>query len=104
MAADKQRINLQLDAHRVTLMVDRDQEEFYRQAADLLKKRFDYYARTRAAASAELIWAYVALDVAVNLCSDAREKSVQPVAQALSVLNERLLSVLDESKPNDEKK
>lgn len=97
-----QRINLQLDAHQITLMVERDKEEFYRQAAKLLNKQYQMYSRIRPTASAEQLWVYVALEAAVNLCSDAREKSLEPVAKQINELNNRLSDLLNQPEPNDE--
>lgn len=92
---DKQRINLYLDAHHVTLEIDRDKEPFYRQAASLLNRRYQRYLKSRPSASVEQLWVYVALDVAVNLCSDAREKDLEPVAEQLSKLNQQINNLLD---------
>ena len=91
---DKQHINLHLDAHTVGLDVPRDQEPNYRKAADLLNRRFQYYLKLRPNASAEQLWMYTALEVAVALQSDAREKSLEPVEKELKNLNEEILSAL----------
>ena len=72
MIGDKQHINLQLDAHSVGLDVPRDQEPNYREAADLLNRSYQYYLKLRPTASAEQLWMYTALEVAVALQSDAR--------------------------------
>lgn len=81
------KINLHLDAHTVSLTVPQETEAFYRQAEKMLNERFAYYLRTQPKASAELLWAYVALEVGANLCSDARAKSLEPVEQKLALLN-----------------
>ena len=94
MISDKQHINLHLDAHTVGLDVQRDQEPNYRKAAELLNKRYQYYLKLRPNASAEQLWMYTALEVAVALQSDAREKSLEPVEKALQNLNEEILSAL----------
>ena len=94
MISDKQHINLHLDAHSVGLDVPRDQEPNYRAAADLLNRRFQYYLKLRPNASAEQLWMYTALEVAVALQSDVREKSLVPVAQELKELNELVLNSL----------
>lgn len=88
MSADKQHINLHLDAHTVGLDVPREQEPNYRKAAELLNRRFQYYLKLRPNASAEQLWMYTALEVAVALQSDAREKSLVPVEKELKQLNE----------------
>lgn len=94
MIDDKQHITLQLDAHRVALDVNRKDEEFYRQAATLLNQRYQQYLRMHPKASVEQLWMYVALDVAVNLCTDTREKSLQPVVEKLSEINSQLSELL----------
>ena len=93
---DKQHINLHLDAHTVGLDVPRDQEANYRNAAELLNKRYQYYLKLRPNASAEQLWMYTALEVAVALQSDAREKSLVPVEKALNELNQLILEKLNQ--------
>ena len=88
MPTDKQHINLHLDAHTVGLDVPRDQEPNFRKAAQLLNQRYQYYLKLRPNASAEQLWMYTALEVAVALQSDAREKSLIPVEKELKQLNE----------------
>lgn len=95
MATDKQHINLHLDAHTVGLDVPREAEQNYREAAVLLNKRYQYYLKLRPNASAEQLWMYTALEVAVALESDAREKSLEPVEKALKSLNEEVRSALE---------
>ena len=76
------------------LDVPREQEPNYRKAAELLNKRYQYYLKLRPNASAEQLWMYTALEVAVALSSDAREKSLVPVEKALKHLNDEVLSAL----------
>ena len=92
--SDKQHINLRLDAHMVGLDVPRDQEPNYRAAAELLNKRYQYYLKLRPNASAEQLWMYTALEVAVALQSDAREKSLVPVEKEIKELNELINKTL----------
>lgn len=92
---DKQHINLHLDAHTVGLDVPREQEPNYRKAAELLNKRYQYYLKLRPNASAEQLWMYTALEVAVALQSDAREKSLEPIEKELKSLNNEILSMLN---------
>lgn len=95
MNSDKQHINLRLDAHMVGLDVPRDQEPNFRKAAELLNKRYQYYLKLRPNASAEQLWMYTALEVAVALQSDAREKSLVPVEKELKELNQLIKNTLD---------
>ncbi len=94
MIPDKQHINLHLDAHTVGLDVPREQEADFRKAAELLNNRYKYYLKLRPNASAEQLWMYTALEVAVALESDAREKSLEPVEEEVKKLNELVLSAL----------
>ncbi|MBR1381018.1 MAG: cell division protein ZapA [Paludibacteraceae bacterium] len=93
--SDKQHINLHLDAHTVGLDVPLDQEPNYRRAAELLNKRYQYYLKLRPNASAEQLWMYTALEVAVALQSDVREKSLEPVEKEVKELNEEILCILE---------
>lgn len=95
MATNKQHINLHLDAHTVSLDVPLDQEPNYRRAAELLNKRYQYYLKLRPNASAEQLWMYTALEVAVALQSDVREKSLEPVEKEVKELNEEILCILE---------
>ena len=92
--SDKQHINLHLDAHTVGLDVPREQEPNYRAAAELLNKRYQYYLKLRPNASAEQLWMYTALEVAVALQSDAREKSLAPVEKELKELNQLIKNTI----------
>lgn len=94
--SDKQHINLRLDAHIVGLDVPRDQEPNYRAAAELLNKRYQYYLKLRPNASAEQLWMYTALEVAVALQSDVREKSLVPVEKELKELNQLILKTINQ--------
>ena len=96
MSIDKQHINLHLDAHTVGLDVPREQEPNYRKAADLLNRRFQYYLKLRPNASAEQLWMYTALEVAVALQSDAREKSLAPVEKEINKLNTLITEKLNQ--------
>lgn len=94
MTEDKQHINLHLDAHTVGLDVPREQEPNYRKAAELLNRRYQYYLKLRPNASAEQLWMYTALEVAVALQSDAREKSIAPVEKEIKELNELIKNTI----------
>ena len=76
-------------------MLFRSQEPNFRAAAELLNKRYQYYLKLRPNASTEQLWMYTALEVAVALQSDAREKSLVPVEKELKELNELIKKELD---------
>ena len=94
--SDKQHINLHLDAHTVGLDVPREQEPNYRKAAELLNRRFQYYLKLLPNSSAEQLWMYTALEVAVALQSDAREKSLVPIEKELKELNDLIKNKLQQ--------
>ena len=93
---DKQHINLHLDAHTVGLDVPREQEPNFRKAAQLLNSRYQYYLKLRPNASAEQLWMYTALEVAVALQSDAREKSLEPVEKQITELNQLIKNTINQ--------
>ena len=76
------------------LDVVREQEPNYRKAAELLNNRYQYYLKLRPNASAEQLWMYTALEVAVALQSDVREKSLVPVEKEIKQLNELINKTL----------
>ncbi len=101
MAEDKQHISLQLAANPVSLSIPRDKEPFYREAAALLNRRYAVYQRSMPQASAEHIWMYLALEVAVNLQSDARDKALQPVEKKLGELDDEIKRLLNQPTSNN---
>ena len=96
MIPDKQHINLHLDAHTVGLDVPREHEADFRKAAELLNNRYKYYLKLRPNASAEQLWMYTALEVAVALQSDVREKSLVPVEKELKEINQLILKTINQ--------
>lgn len=84
----------------MSLDVPREAEPLYRNAAVTLNERFRYYQQRMLKASAEQLWLYVALELAVNLHADAREKSLKPIHEKIEVLNQLIESCLQ--KENNE--
>jgi hypothetical protein len=87
----KQHITLQLDAHHISLNVQADKEHLYRKAAEMINERYRYYQRIAQNRSAEQIWVYVALDMAVNLSADAHANRLQPIDEKIQELNKLIL-------------
>lgn len=94
MSDYKQHINLKLDIHNVALDIDPEKEQTYREAAAWLNKRYQFYQARFQNASPEKLWMYVALESAVGLHADVRDKSLEPVKQKLSELNDRINEAL----------
>jgi hypothetical protein len=57
----------------------------------MINERYRYYQRIAPTRSAEQIWVYVALDMAVNLCSDAHANRLQPIDEKIQELNKIIL-------------
>jgi hypothetical protein len=93
----KQHINLKLDIHNVALDIDPEKEQTYREATAWLNKRYQFYQARFQNASPEKLWMYVALESAVGLHADVRDKSLEPVRQKLSELNKRINEALKPS-------
>lgn len=92
----KQHITLQLDAHHISLNVPASKEEVYRAAGETLNKRYRYYQHRMPTHSAEQVWVYVALEMAVNLNANAFAHRLQPVDEKLQALNELLSRTLQQ--------
>lgn len=90
-----QHIVLKLDTHNVALNIPASQEALYRDAAILLNERYHYYQRIQPSASIEEIWLYVALEMAVSLHSDIRNKSIAEVDKRATALNKLIDSVVN---------
>lgn len=87
----KQHITLQLDAHHISLHVQADKEHLYRKAAEIINERHRYYQKIAPNRSAEQLWVYVALDMAVNLSADAHANRLQPIDDKIQELNKLIL-------------
>ena len=90
----KQHITLQLDAHHISLNVLADKEHLYRKAAEVINDRYRYYQRLLPNRSAEQIWVYVALDMAVNLQADVHARRLEPIDEKIQELNKIILQHL----------
>ena len=92
----KQHITLQLDAHHISINVPAHQEHLYRDAAKILNEKYRHYQRKMQTSSAEQLWVYVALDMAVNLCAESHAQRLQPIDEKVQELNKIILQQLKE--------
>ena len=83
----KHHITLQLDAHHISLNVVADKEPLYRNAAEQINERYRHYRKLLPNHSAEQIWVYVALEMAVNLQADAHAHRLQPIDEKIQEIN-----------------
>lgn len=92
MSERQQHIVLKFDTHNVALNVPADREAIYREAAELLNERYHVYQRRNPSKTIGELWLYVALEAAVNLKSDEREKSLAAVDKQIQAINELINS------------
>lgn len=90
----KQHITLQLDSHHISINVLAHQEHLYRDAAKMLNEKYRHYQRKMQTSSAEQLWVYVALDMAVNLCAESHAQRLQPIDEKVQELNKIILQQL----------
>ncbi len=90
-----QSITLVLDCFRVALRVPRSQEPVYRAAAEMLNNTYQKYVRLFPRKSPQELWALTALEAAVNLKEDVRDKNMQPVIDQAKALNQMLTQFLE---------
>ena len=90
----KQHITLHLDSHHISINVLAHQEHLYRDAAKILNEKYRHYQRKMQISSAEQLWVYVALDMAVNLCAESHAQRLQPIDEKVQELNKIILQQL----------
>ncbi len=96
--SDLQHIVLTLDAHRISLKIEREEEPFYRKAQELLNTEYTKYRTNLPSATTEQLWMYVALRVAVNLFASTRDKDLEPYLRAIKTLNREIENKLNSNK------
>ena len=87
-------ITLQLGDHTMRFPVAWNEEKYYRDAAAHLNQRFQYYSSGMKNKSAEQIWAYVALEAAVNLQRENARYDMEPVMNRINTINQTILDAL----------
>ena len=90
----KQHITLHLDSHHISINVLAHQEHLYRDAAKILNEKYRHYQKKMQTSSAEQLWVYVALDMAVNLCTETHAQRLQPIDEKVQELNKIILQQL----------
>jgi cell division protein ZapA (FtsZ GTPase activity inhibitor) len=90
----KQHITLHLDSHHISINVLAHQEHLYRDAAKILNEKYRHYQKKMQTSSAEQLWVYVALDMAVNLQADAHAHRLQPIDEKVQELNQQIINIL----------
>ncbi|MBQ9339758.1 MAG: cell division protein ZapA [Paludibacteraceae bacterium] len=93
---NKQHINLRIGAHTVPLNINAEDEPLYRNAAARIIDTYDKYERNFPNRSVEQLWVYVAIELAVNLQSDMRDKQLQPLLDTIQQLNEQIEKAIND--------
>jgi len=79
----------------VPLLIDPKDESSYRDAAVMLNQQYKQYAAAYPQLPVEQLWIYVALSVAVNLQSDARDKNLAPILEKIKELNQLITDTIN---------
>lgn len=95
MQDNRQNITLKLDVYTVPLRIDPTKEPIYRQAGKRVQEKFDQYKRAYPEWTAEQIWVYVALAMALNFEADVRDKNIQPILDRIRDLNTLIDNTLE---------
>ena len=90
----KQHITLRLDAHQISINVPAEQEHLYRRAAKILNNKYHIYQKRMQSTSAELLWVYVALEMAVNFSAEVHANRLEPIDEKIKELNNKILQQL----------
>lgn len=93
--ADKQHITLQIVSRKIALNILPEQEPFYRDAAVRINDTYQKYVKAYPNLPVEQVWIYVALEMAVNLQSDARDKNIAPILDKIRELNQLIEKTLN---------
>lgn len=98
MSERLQNIVLNIDVHKVPLRVPIEDEEVFRKAGVYVNSLFrKYQLALMNEKSLETLWMYVALHAAVELKSDERDKSLEPVITDLKKINQLITDKLKEN-------
>ncbi|MCQ2341989.1 MAG: cell division protein ZapA [Paludibacteraceae bacterium] len=92
---NKQRIVVTLNTRRVPLVVELENEPFYRQAAETLNELFVRFQREHPMDRAEYVWQDVALAVAYNLYKDRKKNVSESCLDAIQHINEEIENKLN---------
>lgn len=74
------------------MRIPREQEPLYRNAAAVLNDRYKFYQKHMPKASAEQLWLYVALEMAVNM-QTKNQNSIDENIQLLNRMIEETLNI-----------
>ena len=91
MLPPEQHITLKIGVHTLSMSIPREQEPFYRKAAVVLNERYGFYLRRMHKASAEQLWLYVALEMAVNMQTQNHDL----IEENIQILNRMIEEVLN---------
>lgn len=97
-------ITLQIGDHTMRFPVAWNEEKYYREAAEHLNKRFQYYSSGMKNKSAEQIWVYVALEAAVNLHRENARYDIEPVMSRIDTINKTIIDALTNGATNIKEK
>lgn len=94
---DKLGINLIIADEKHHFVVPRDKERYFREAAELINKRFNAYRESYQNQTAAKYNAVVMLDIAVRYLQCKDEQNTEPIMNSLRELNEEIEQILGEN-------
>lgn len=97
---DRQKINLLVDNERYPLIVERDKEPLYREAADSINYKLNRYREMYPGLEPHRHWAMVALELAYEYQDQRYRDDTRPYREKLDEI-ESLLDGAGETEPED---
>lgn len=95
MDTEKQNITINIYDTRIPIMVPKDQEQQYREAASMINERLNaYFGRYKGLKSDKEIIYYAMIDIALRCVSEAKRNDVSPIADVLSELSSEIAEAL----------
>ena len=95
---DKLKIHLQIDRERYPLVINREEEIYYREAAKMIDNKLNKYRRAYPEFSTVKHWAMAALELAFENMSMKDRNDTQPYVDKLKQLEEDIDKYIEKDK------
>ena len=92
---EKQRINLHIYDLDISITVDADQEQYYREATSFINDRLNaYFSAYKGRKADKEIMYYAMIDMAIRYVTEAKRSDVEPYEDILKKLTSEIESAL----------
>lgn len=92
---EKQRINLHIYDLDISITVDANQEQYYREAASFINDRLNaYFSAYKGRKADKEIMYYAMIDMAIRYVTEAKRNDVEPYEDILKKLTSEIESAL----------